>query len=265
MLRTRVLSALLLIPLVALMVYLGGIWFACFVALVAALATREFCLLARAIGAHLLIPVTVGLSVLLVLSAFVTQHEVGQALFIFVLIGIMVWRVMRQDYAGFVYDWSTTLTGAAYVGGMLSYMVLLRELQQGLVWVALVLLTTWAADTAAYFVGSAWGRTPFLPRVSPRKTMEGTIAGLVFGIIVATASGMLFLRLDVARAIGLGVVLVLAITFGDPSESLLKRQAGAKDSGQLIPGHGGVLDRVDSLLFAGVAAYYYAIWIVQVT
>ena len=265
MLRPRVLSALVLIPLVALVVYLGGIWFASFAALVAALATREFCLLARAVGARPLMPVAIGLSVLLIFAGYVSWPLAAQGLFLFVLAGIMVWRVLRQNYDGFVFDWSSTLVGSAYVGGMLSHLVLLRALQQGLVWVVLVLLTAWAGDTAAYFVGSAWGRRPFLPRVSPRKTIEGTVAGLAFGLVVATVIGVLFLRLGLPAAIGLGLLLVAAITLGDPSESLIKRQAGAKDSGQLIPGHGGALDRVDSLLFAGVVAYYFAAWIVRAT
>lgn len=261
MLRTRILSALVLIPLVVAAVYLGGLWFAGFVAIAAGLATHEFCNMARKLGAHPMRPAAIGVAALLPLVALVPTQGLGPALFILFLGGMMVARVLRQDQDGFLLDWSATLAGAAYVGGMLSHLVLLRKLEQGIIWVALVFLATWTTDTAAYFIGTVWGRHSLFPKVSPRKTVEGTVAGLVGGTALTAAIGCSFLHLSPMAATGLGVLISLAVTFGDLSESLLKRQAGVKDSGRLIPGHGGALDRIDSLLFAGVAVYYFAIWI----
>ena len=173
----------------------------------------------------------------------------------------MVRCVIRQSYDRFVGDWATTLVASAYVGGMLSHFVLLRDLGQGLAWTAAAVLTTWAGDTAAYLVGKSVGRRPFFPKMSPRKTLEGAIGGVVTGTLTGMAIGVYALGLAWLPAIALGLLTSLAATFGDLAESPIKRQAGAKDSGSLIPGHGGALDRVDSLLFAAVVVYYFAVWV----
>ncbi len=264
MLSTRILSALVLIPLVVVLLYVGGLWFAGLVAAFAALATIEFYQLARRLGARPSMRVGVVLSVVLVVAALFPRYSVAPAAFIATLGGLMFARVFQQDYGGFLLDWASTVAGSAYVGGMLSYFVLLRGLPVGLVWAALAALGTWVSDTAAYLVGTAWGRHPFFPRVSPRKTLEGAIGGVLLGTASVVIIGLVFLHLSWLQALVLGLLLTLATTFGDLAESLVKRQAGAKDSGNLIPGHGGALDRVDSLLFAAFVVYYYAIWIVGV-
>jgi phosphatidate cytidylyltransferase len=262
-LATRILSALVLIPLVAAAVYLGGLWFTALVIVFAVLATIEFLRISERLGAKPSVAVGAGLTAALVLAAHYHRLHVGPALFIVVLGALMVARVIREDYNGFLVDWSATLIGSAYVGGMLSHLVLLRNLPRGLAWVALTALTTWVADTAAYLVGMAFGRHRFFPKVSPRKTLEGAAAGLVTGVLVAVAIGVWFMHVPWGLALGLGILLTLATILGDLSESLIKRQAGVKDSGNIIPGHGGALDRIDSLLFAGVAVYYYVIWLVE--
>ena len=261
MLSTRVLSALVLIPLVVVAVYLGGLWFVGLAAIAGALATIEFYQLSRRLGARPSVVVGTALAAVLIVAAQRPYQRVAPAAFVFVLGALMLITVFRQNYDGFLIDWASTLTGSAYVGGMLSYFVLLRELQQGLAWVALALLTTWVSDTAAYLVGSNWGRRPFFPKISPRKTVEGAVAGIAVGTLSAVGIGIPFLQLSWLQAAALGLLLSLATTFGDLAESLIKRQAGAKDSGNLIPGHGGALDRIDSLLFAGVTVYYFAVWV----
>ena len=262
MLIKRVLSALVLIPLVVLAAYLGGLWLAGLVALFAALAVIEFYQLSNRLGARPSIWVGTALTVGLVVAAQLRAYRIGAPLFIGVLGALMVERVWRQNFDGFLSDWATTLVGSAYIGGMLSHFVLLRGLQQGLVWVALAILVTWVTDTGAYFVGTTVGRRRFFPRISPRKTLEGAIGGLLLGTPTAMAIAIPLLHLPWPQAAALGVLIALAATFGDLAESLIKRQAGVKDSGNLIPGHGGALDRVDSLLFAAVVVYYFAVWVV---
>jgi phosphatidate cytidylyltransferase len=261
-LSTRVVSAVILIPLVAAAVYLGGLFFAGLVAVVGVLATIEFYQIARRLGARPYVVVGSTLTAVAVLAAQFPAVQAGPGAFVAVLGGLMLARVTRQSFDGFLLDWSSTLAGSAYVGGMLSHFVLLRNLPQGLGWVALAILTTWAADTAAYLVGTAWGRRPFFPKVSPRKTLEGAVAALIVGPLVALIIGLPFLHLAWLPTLGLGLLVTLATIFGDLAESLIKRQAGVKDSGNLIPGHGGALDRVDSLLFAAVTVYYYVLWVV---
>ncbi len=264
MLITRILSALVLIPVVGVAAYLGGVWLAGLVALFAVLAVLEFYRICGRLGAHSYNVIGALLTVALVFAALFPAYELGPHLFIAVLVLLMIIRVVKQDIGGFLGDWSSTLIGSAYVGGLLSYYVLLRNLEQGLIWVLLAVVTTWVADTGAYFVGSAIGRHPFFPRISPRKTIEGAVAALAAGTLTGVVIGVPFLHLTGWLAALLGLLTAVVATLGDLAESLLKRQAGLKDSGTLIPGHGGVLDRIDSLLFAGVVVYYFAIWIVGV-
>ncbi len=259
MLSTRILSALVLIPLIFVTAYLGGVWFAGLVALFAALAVIEFYQLTRKLEPQPSVVIGTALTVGLVFSALYPGHHIAPALFVLTLGLHMVLYVIRQDYDRFLGDWAATLAGSAYIGGMLSYFVLLRNLSQGMAWATTGVLIVWTTDTAAYGVGRLVGRRPFFRKVSPRKTLEGAIGGLTFGTFAGVVLGTLFLGLSWPLAAVLGLCTGLAATFGDLAESLLKRQAGVKDSGNLIPGHGGALDRVDSLLFAAVAVYYFAV------
>ncbi len=125
-------------------------------------------------------------------------------------------------------------------------------------WLAIALLGTWICDTGAYFVGRAWGKHRFFPQISPKKTLEGAIGGFVTGVIAVALLGYGLVRLNIAVGLILGVLIVLAATFGDLAESVIKRQVGVKDSGQIIPGHGGMLDRLDSLMFVTPLVYCFA-------
>ena len=264
MLSTRILSAAVLIPLIAITAWLGGWWFAGLVALFAALAVVEFYQLTKRLDPQPSVVIGTALTVALVFAARFPSSRVAPALYVITLALLMVKYVLQQDYERFLGDWAATLAGSAYVGGMLSYHVLLRDLPQGLAWVAAAVVTTWIGDTAAYFVGTSLGKRRFFPRVSPRKTLEGAIGGVAAGTVTGAAIAVYLLHMAWPLAIALGLLTALAGTFGDLAESLLKRQAGVKDSGNLIPGHGGALDRVDSLLFAAVAVYYFAVWAVGV-
>ena len=147
--------------------------------------------------------------------------------------------------------------------GVVRAAFLLRDLPRGMEWTFLAFFTTWASVTAAYFVGRWIGNRPFAPRISPKKTWEGSVGGWISGIAVGTLMGAV-LRLPLLQGSLLGLLISLAATGGDLVESMFKRWAGVKDSGRLIPGHGGVLDRIDSLLFSVAVAYYYLIWVMKV-
>lgn len=160
-------------------------------------------------------------------------------------------------------DLGLTLGGAIYTGGLIGYAPLLaaqvnRDSPNGAFnWLLMVLLGTAACDTGAYFVGILLGRHKLIPHISPGKTWEG-LAGGVLGAIVAALALSGLLGLSVVQAIVLGLVVCAAAVSGDLCESLLKRAAGVKDSGHIIPGHGGVLDRIDSILFVLPAVYWFA-------
>jgi phosphatidate cytidylyltransferase len=172
-----------------------------------------------------------------------------------------------------------TVFGAIYVGWLISHLVVLRGIgeHEGLrphvlvgsfettagAWLVMyAFLCTWACDTGAYFIGKFYGKTRLAPKLSPNKTVEGSVAGVVSSILVAVIVGVI-IKLPQGHALALGAIFGLLSQLGDLSESAIKREIGVKDFGTIVPGHGGILDRFDSLLFTGPAAYYYAVLFLQ--
>ena len=157
------------------------------------------------------------------------------------------------------------LTGMLYLGLTLSYVVLVRMLPHGESLVFFLLLVTWAADTGAYYAGTLCGRRRLAPRISPKKTVEGLAGGLAGATMVACAARWTFVPdFSMVDTLVLALLLTLAGLWGDLVESAIKRSAGVKDSGGLLPGHGGMLDRLDSLLFTAPAFYYYVTFMSRV-
>ncbi len=155
-------------------------------------------------------------------------------------------------------DGMVLVMGVLYIGLSLSYLLLIRALPDGALLIFFVVLVTWAADTGAYIAGKSMGRHPLAPVVSPKKTYEGLAGGLALACLAAVSARAWFLpSFSLVDCLMLGVILTLAGLIGDLAESAMKRSTGFKDSGALIPGHGGMLDRLDSLLFTGPAFYYY--------
>lgn len=157
---------------------------------------------------------------------------------------------------------AATLFAGFYPGVLVSFMVALRAQgeERGRDLVFFVAVAIWASDTAAYYLGRAFGRHLLCPRVSPKKTVEGAIGGVVAAALAAEACRRLFFPEIGAPAWAVGAALALVGIVGDLAESVLKRGAGVKDTATLLPGHGGVLDRIDSILLAGPAFYYYYQW-----
>lgn len=157
-----------------------------------------------------------------------------------------------------VVRFSTLLSGLIYVPVLMCVWPLIKR-DFGTHWLTVTLCAAFFSDTVAYFVGRAMGRRPLLPTVSPKKTREGAIGGLLGGIAATVGLGSAWLlpELPVSHALGLGLVASAAGQVGDLVESMLKRGCGVKDSGTILPGHGGVLDRVDALLFVAPVIYYY--------
>jgi phosphatidate cytidylyltransferase len=146
--------------------------------------------------------------------------------------------------------------GVAYVGGLMSFGSLLRALPEGREMMYLLVGTIWAGDIGQFYIGSRFGQKPLAPRISPRKTVEGALGGIVVSMVVAIAwSIWIWPATPAGRAAVVGLLLAIVGILGDLCESAVKRGAGVKDSGALIPGHGGVLDRLDSLMFACPVLY----------
>ncbi len=151
-----------------------------------------------------------------------------------------------------------SLLGAVYVSGLMGYFILLRGMEHGNHILFFLFMVIWLGDTAAYYVGKNVGKTPLAPRISPGKTIAGSAAGLAGSIAGGVAAKYLFFEsLSLSHCLIMALLCGIMGQIGDLAESLLKRRAGVKDSGSLIPGHGGILDRLDSLMFAGPAFYIY--------
>jgi len=273
--KQRVASALIGIPLL-----LAFVWFevsdfpllALLVALIVSLGVVEVDRMASLTGARPLTVFSVVWCLLFVANAYLdANYDVGYlapSLLASAVILPLIWLRLRSANL-LLLSWSWTVLGILYVGWMLSHYVSMRELHHGREWVILVLFTTFACDTTALFVGRAFGRRLLAPAVSPGKTWEGAIGGFA----AAAAAGLaLYSILDAAgvalpcshyQALAVGCLIGVLAQVGDLFESLLKRVAGVKDSGSLIPGHGGMLDRADSLVFTGVIIYYYVLWVVE--
>jgi phosphatidate cytidylyltransferase len=279
----RVRSALVLLPPLAAAAIAGGMVWSMLVAIAAAVASLELYDLARQRGVRPTRLVGPPLAAALVFSASPTAMELTRPLLAAGLLAAFAAQIIRPADERSGVDWAMTLVGPLYVGILLGYGVLLRGLPGGLGWTVLLIVMVWSNDSAAYLVGRRLGHTPMAPSLSPKKTWEGAlacaIASLLIGVLapVVAAAGPQAVAafsawaVDTAPADGtiastpwwalasVGVVLAVVAPLGDLAKSFLKRQAGVKDAGQLIPGHGGIVDRVDSLLFAAPVVYYAAL------
>jgi phosphatidate cytidylyltransferase len=175
---------------------------------------------------------------------------------ILALFFLILMQFKRRDSSGVIVDISTTLFGILYVSWFFSFLIKIRYLPGGLGFLAALLLITKLGDIGAYLVGSKWGKKPLVPHISPKKTIEGALGGLGFSILGGLASKS-FLSFSYGELLIISVSLGVLGQLGDLSESLLKRDCQVKDSGNILPGMGGVLDLIDSLLFTAPVFYFF--------
>jgi phosphatidate cytidylyltransferase len=309
-LATRVLVAVVGIPVILLVTMAGGFYFYAFVLLIALLAIHEVFALARAKGAHPQVAAGMTFGGLLVtLFAYfkfrflvvgglldrgihVPVPSMAQTLLILYLVALPLMMTIElfRDRPGALVNLATTLFGASYVGLFLGSLVGLRELfipedfpvyayfplqgtavpddvatllyRWGGYTVIALFASIWVCDSAAYFAGRAFGRHKLFMRVSPNKTWEGAAAGFIAALAVFQIARIVLPYMSVVDAVVCGIIAGGFGQIGDLAESLLKRDAGVKDSSSLIPGHGGVLDRFDSLLFVAPLVFVYLDFIV---
>jgi len=228
------------------------------------LAVREFYRMVSVSKALTLTGFGFAGTILLIISPHIDSVASPSLILTALAIVSLIWIIIRGGKGAGFTGWVWTIAGAIYVGLLLSYLVGLRELDMGREWVLFALFATFASDSAAYLIGSRWGRRHLSPEISPKKTWEGCIAGLVTAALLGLAlKGIFDLPIGYLAAGLLGLTVSIFGQIGDLVESLFKRSMRAKDSGNTIPGHGGFLDRIDSVVFAGIVVYYYVIWFVQ--
>lgn len=274
----RVLTAVVGIPAaVVLIFYPGGLPFAMAVGVVAVFGSMEFYSGVRRSGARPIAWAGLLGSIGFVAAARISGHP-GAGLVLSGVLALLLAVCFLTDMVrrgrSPVVNVGATALGAVYVGWLLSHLVGLRafpgEYAVGSVsadagaWlVMLAFACTWACDTCAFFIGRSYGKTKLAPSLSPNKTIEGSAAGFVGSMLMAMVFGAAVLDIPAGHALALGAVFGVLCQFGDLAESAIKREMGVKDLGAIVPGHGGVLDRFDSILFAGPAAYYYAVFLLR--
>lgn len=261
-LMVRAITALILGPLVLFVAYLGGVPFLLAGLVWAASALLEFYALGR--ERHLQGSVIVGLPAVLAMVLAFTQQQFGLVVVVFVVAGVAALALEYIRHANDAplnyYRVGLLLAGLLYAGLPPATMIAIRALPDGMIWIFFIFALTWGTDTLAYFGGRFWGKRPLAPSISPKKTLEGAIVGVVGGALVA-----LLLLLATGKFtpffIPLLIIAPLVAVAGDLFESRLKRLFAVKDSHvaglNLIPGHGGVLDRTDALMWVTMLCYLY--------
>ena len=287
----RVLTAAVLIPVVLLAVFGAPLWlFALLILFIALLALHEYLNILEGYGVKALRKTSYVMCIIIIVATWASWDKgvwvvepylmlpwLFRSFYILLALPLIfgIPLIFRQDLRGALTASAGSAFGVIYIGGSLTSLIPLRSNYRESVLVLFVLLSVWAGDTAAYYVGRNLGRHKLAPVVSPNKTWEGAIASVAASVLVAWLIFYFYVPIrnlfyfhppvsntddQVAwiRVIILGVVTNVAAQFGDLFESALKRGAQIKDSGSLLPGHGGILDRIDALLFAVPVVWYYA-------
>ncbi len=264
-LGTRGLVAITLGPLVLGSAYFGGLFFLAVAGIIVLASTLEYYALARRKGARPHPAVGLPGALLILAGFYLNSVPVALAALVFITVTAAIWEVFRGPENS-VFNLASTVFGPAYIAGLFGHLVLVRQfpLMRNVPydyagrWIVALFLTVWICDTAAFFVGSSVGKHRLAPRVSPNKTWEGAVAGLVAALLSAYLFDLLFLRgLTAVDVAVFGAIVGVFGQISDLTESLIKRDAGVKDSSRLIPGHGGMLDRFDSLILIAPALYWY--------
>lgn len=261
MLWKRVLSAVIGIIFVIFFIYLGTLPFALFAVIIAFLLVKEY---------NAMLPVEYKYnqyllsvySIIIILYTYLNNKEIinisNQAFFTFVIITLFIFHIFKTETKRFIEQLAYNLLGLVYICGGLTFLILLRNFniepfdQTTAIW--LVLLTTWATDTGAFFTGNKFGKTKFT-KISPKKSLEGVFGGIISSVLIVS----IFSLSKGFFSFGMIIYAIFAAIFavlGDLFESSLKRSVGVKDSGNIIPGHGGILDRLDSLFFTAPFTYF---------
>ncbi len=267
MLNKRILTSLGLAAIGIPAIIAGGVYYYALIALFLGVGAWEYGRLFGRVDCKVSEAILIG-GVVLVATARTFFPQLAAAVTTLVILTAMGWHLLDyekgRDRAAS--DFAVTTAGIVYLGWIGAYLIMLRTMPDGLWWLITVLPTIWLADMAAFFVGIRFGKHALSPRLSPKKTWEGYWAGVVFGTLSCIGLVILWHSLGGPavpwwQGAALGAMLSILTTLGDLGESMIKRQAGAKDSSNIFPGHGGVLDRIDSWLWGAALGYLFITWL----
>lgn len=253
-LKHRLLTAVLGIPLLISLIYFGSIPLFLAVLLVFFLGLKEFIHMVENAGYF---PLKMSMYIggfLLIGESYLYKGEHGILAFFIVFMLLIINLVLLNKIS--LATMAVSLLGVVYLS-FLKYILLLRDLPNGFLLIFMAFLLTWMVDTGAYFSGRFFGHKKLAPSISPNKTQEGAIGGIIITILTAVVLHFTLIPIGVFNAVILGFLISILGQLGDLFESFIKRSANVKDSGNLLPGHGGVLDRFDSILFTVPITYYF--------
>jgi phosphatidate cytidylyltransferase len=263
-LLARVLTALVAGPLVVYLTWLGGWPFTLLIMVATGAALYEYlAMVERSSPVCMVVAWLLGMG----LALGSTTEWFAQNTWFVLVAGVMVMLLTHLFFPGPVHGsadrTAMSLLGVFYAGALPACLLHLRLLEHGWAWVVLTMMITWGSDTAAYFSGRAFGRHKLYPAISPGKTVEGSLGGLMGSVLFALGAWLTFFpELGPLHAIALALIGGSLGQAGDLVESMIKRSVGVKDSGRLLPGHGGMLDRIDALIFSTPAVLFYATYVI---
>jgi phosphatidate cytidylyltransferase len=271
MILKRWLTGIILGIIVFLATWFGDPTFSIGLGIIAVIAAFEFFPLIGVSKKH---PVTIMGTIGVVLFIIAAHYDINKyttALLTAVVILPLIYLIIKSDIKNAITYWAWLLAGVLYIGWMLSLSIPLRNhvtplnINDGRDWTLLAILACVASDSFAFHIGIRWGKHRLPTKISPSKTWEGTAAGFAgaFAVTMLLAAALPQLDVPLWQSAILGVLIGIFAPLGDLAESLLKRGAGVKDAGKLLPGHGGILDRLDSILFTVVVVYYFVTWVVN--
>ncbi len=252
--KQRILTAIVGVPVLLLFMYLGGTPFAFLIFVLATVGTHELYTMAKGKHHILFIPVLLGVWAMLLCSWLGVSN--------WMTMGILITFCLVFGYAVFrfpafgVEDIAVNFLALIYIGWTMSHLILMGHLENGRLLVFMAFLAMWANDSGAYFIGTWFGKRRPWGAISPKKSVEGTIGGIVITCIALFLMNLYFDLMPVIAPVFIGIAVAIIGLIGDLMESMLKRYYGVKDSGKLLPGHGGILDRFDSVMLAAPMMYY---------
>lgn len=263
MVLRRIITGILVAVLVGIVIWVGEPWFTLTACIISAMATFEFYRIARSNKVQPFTYFGIVCSVIFVANSYYIAYVPNPypftlgILLAFITVIPLIWALFRHNKDSSFASWSWTVSGILYIGWLLSFYILTRSLDQGKWWIYLILACSALSDVFAYAVGSTVGKHALAASISPGKTWEGAAGGMAASIIFAFIISIWFnLPLNYWQIAVAGVIIGVFSLLGDLVESLLKRNLNVKDTGHLLPGHGGILDRIDSHLLISPIAYY---------
>jgi phosphatidate cytidylyltransferase len=277
MLKERTITSLCLIPIIGLLIWFGEPFFTFFICIAGLLAIIEFYRITGVIKDKILTVFGAIWTLLIIIirnpdlqSLIETRADPDLVVTLLLTAGIaisLIALLLRKQIQGAFINWAWTFAGIMYIGWLLGHTIALRGLDNGRDWLFLTIFATFGSDSAAFFVGRFFGKHKLAPAISPKKTREGAAGGLIGAVLVSLffllpTPVQLSSYINWWQIVILGVLVSIFGQLGDLVESLLKRNTGVKDSGNLFPGHGGMLDRMDSIVFAVIVVYYWVLWAV---